>query len=256
MLYGLYTSAQGIQAQSFRVDVIANNLANASTTGFKRDLAIFQSHRPYDVENGLSSEPPGNQNALSGGLSTSQVATDFSTGPMTHTGATYDVALTGHGFFQVSDGQQRYLTRNGQFTVATNGDLVAQGSGMRVQSTVGGPISIPAEAVRVEIADDGTLTTVGTDGAQTQLARLALVQPASEGQLQKIGNSLYRTDGSVSPAGPDLQVRQGYVEGSGVSAMSEMVQMIQASRAAEANVNMIKFQDDALDRLLQAAAPH
>jgi flagellar basal-body rod protein FlgF len=243
MLYGLYTSAQGIQAQSFRVDVIANNLANASTAGFKRDLAIFQSHRPYDVENGLSSEPPGNQNALSGGLSTSQVATDFSTGPMTHTGATYDVALTGHGFFQVSDGQQRYLTRNGQFTVATNGDLVAQGSGMRVQSNVGGPISIPADAVRVEIADDGTLSTVGTDGA-------------SEGQLQKIGNSLYRTDGSVSPAGPDLQVRQGYVEGSGVSAMSEMVQMIQASRAAEANVNMIKFQDDALDRLLQAAAPH
>ncbi len=256
MLYGLYHSAQGIQAQSSRVDVIANNLANAGTSGFKRDLAIFQSHRPYDVENGVTSEPPGNQNALSGGVSAAQVATDFSTGPMTRTGSTYDVALTGRGFLQVSDGQQKYLTRNGQFTVATNGELVAQGSGMRVQSSAGGPISIPPEAMRIEIADDGTLTSIGGDGAQTQIGRLALVQPASEAQLQKMGNSLYKANGDVSPASADLQVRQGYLEGSGVSAVSEMVQMIQASRAVEANVNMIKFQDDALDRLLQAAAPH
>jgi flagellar basal body rod protein FlgG len=256
MLYGLYASAQGIQAQSSRVDVIANNLANAGTSGFKRDLAIFQSHRPYDVENGVSAEPPGNQHALSGGVSTAQVATDFSAGPMNRTGSAYDVALSGRGFFQVSDGQQKYLTRNGQFTVTTTGDLVAQGSGMRVQSSTGGPISIPQDALRIEIGNDGTLNSVGGDGARTQIGKLALVQPASEGQLQKVGNSLYRTDGNVSPAGADLQVKQGYLEGSGVSAVSEMVQMIQASRAVEANVNMIKFQDDALDRLLQAAAPH
>ncbi len=200
MLYGLYHSAQGIQAQSSRVDVIANNLANASTTGFKRDLAIFQSSRPYDVEHGGTSEPPGNQNAFSGGVGAAQVATDFSNGPLTRTGATYDVALTGHGFFQVSDGQQKYLTRNGQFTVGANGDLVTQGSGMRVLSNAGSPIAIPPEAVRMEIGTDGTLTSLGGDGERTQIAKIGLVQPASENQLQKIGNSLYRTQGSVAPA--------------------------------------------------------
>jgi flagellar basal-body rod protein FlgF len=255
MLYGLYHSAQGIQAQSSRVDVIANNLANASTTGFKRDLALFQSSRTYDVDHG-GSEPPGNQNVFSGGVSKAQIATDFSNGPLVRTGGAYDVALTGHGFFQVSDGQQKYLTRNGQFTVAANGDLVTQGSRMRVQSSVGGPISIPAEATRIEIANDGTLSAIDNDGNRNQIGRLALVQPASESQLQKAGNSLYRTEGAVSPAGPDLQVKQGYVESSGINALNEMVQMIQASRAVEANVNMIKFQDDALDRLLQTATPH
>ena len=255
MLYGLYHSAQGIKAQTSRVDVIANNLANAGTSGFKRDLAIFQSHRPYDLEHG-GSEPPSNQNAFSGGVTTAQVATDFSPGPMVRTGSAYDVAITGRGFFQVGDGQQKYLTRNGQFTVSSTGDLVAQGSGLRVQSAGGGSISIPNDASRIEIGNDGAITSMTAEGSRTQIAKLALVQPASEAQLQKVGNSLYRTDSPVSPAGNELQVKQGYVEGSGVSAVSEMVQMIEASRAVEANVNMIKFQDDALDRLLQAAAPH
>jgi len=231
-------------------------VANAGTSGFKRDFALFQSHRPFDIENGTGSEPPGNQYALSGGVSPAQIATDFSTGPMVRTGSAYDVALAGHGFFQVTDGQQQYLTRNGQFTVTHNGELVAQGSGMRVLSSKGVPISIPPEATRIDIADDGTLTATGGDGEQTQLGKLALVQPAAEGQLQKIGNSLYRANGDVSPAGGDLQVKQGYIEGSGVSPVNEMVEMIQASRAVEANVNMIKFQDEALDRLLQSAAPH
>ena len=257
MLYGLYQSAQGIQAQSSRIDVVANNLANAGTSGFKRDLAIFQSNRPYDLDHAGGSEPPGNQNALSGGVTTAQIATDFSAGPLARTGSAYDVALTGRGFFQVNDGRQNYLTRNGQFTVSTAGELVTQSSGMRVQSNNGQPITIPAEATRVEIGTDGMVSWVGPDGDHTQITKLAVVQPPSESQLQKSGSSLYRYSGNVSPAaGPAVQVKQGYLEGSGVKAVSEMVEMIQASRAVEANVNMIKFQDDALDRLLQAATPH
>jgi flagellar basal-body rod protein FlgF len=256
MLYGLYQSAQGIQAQSSRVDVIANNLANAGTSGFKRDLAIFQTNRPYDLDHGGGSDPPGNQNALSGGVTTAEISTDFSAGSLVRTGSAYDVALTGRGFFQVNDGRQSYLTRNGQFTISPSGELIAQGSGMRVQSNIGQPVTIPPEATRVDIGADGMVSWVGTDGDQTQIGKLALVQPPSDNQLQKFGNSLYRYSGNVLPAGPDAQVKQGYVEGSGVKPVSEMVEMIQASRAVEANVNMIKFQDDALDRLLQAATPH
>lgn len=256
MLYGLYQSALGAQAQSYRIDVVANNLANAGTSGFKRDLALFQSNRPYDVENGVGSDPPGNQNALSGGVTPMKPAIDFSDGSLIHTGASYDVALTGHGFFQVGDGSQKYLTRNGRLSVNQNGELVTAGSGMHVLNTIGAPIAIPPEAVEVGIASDGMITAMRPDGEQAQLGRLALVQTPAEQQLQKIGNSLFAAPRELTPARSDLQVKQGFVEASDVSPVSETVEMIQASRAFETNINMIKFQDDALDRLLQSTGAH
>jgi flagellar basal-body rod protein FlgF len=256
MLYGLYLSAQGAQAQSTRLDVLSNNLANAGTSGFKRDLAIFQSHRPFDVENGVSSNAPGNQSALSGGVSPAKVVTDYSNGPLTHTGGALDVALNGPGFIQVTDGNQQFLTRKGQFSITPTGDLVLQGSGMRVLSNTGNPITVPTETTRVEIATDGSLSSMTADGTRTQVGRLCLVRPASDQQLEKVGGSLFRPPASVSPAANDLTVQQGFIEQSSVTPVNEMIDMIQASRMVEANVNMIKFQDDALDRLLQSAAPH
>jgi flagellar basal-body rod protein FlgF len=256
MLYGLYLSAQGAQAQATRLDVLSNNLANAGTTGFKRDLAIFQSNRPYDLENGGSSNAPGNQSALTGGVSPAKVMTDYSEGPLVHTGGALDVALTGPGFFQVSDGKQQFLTRKGQFTLGSTGDLMLQGSGMHVLSNVGNTINVPTESTRVEIGSDGTLSSVGADGSRTQLARLGMVRPNSNQQLEKVGGSLFRTDSSVSPTTSDSTLQQGFIEQSGVTPVGEMIDMVQASRMVEANVNMIKYQDDALDRLLQSAAPH
>ncbi len=256
MLYGLYLSAQGAQAQSTRLDVLSNNLANAGTSGFKRDLAIFQSHRPFDVENGVSSNAPGNQSALSGGVSPAKVVTDYSNGPLTHTGGALDVALNGPGFIQVTDGNQQFLTRKGQFSITPTGDLVLQGSGMRVLSNTGNPITVPTETTRVEIATDGSLSSMTADGTRTQVGRLGLVRPASDQQLEKVGGSLFRPPASVSPAANDLTVQQGFIEQSSVTPVNEMIDMIQASRMVEANVNMIKYQDDALDRLLQSAAPH
>ena len=256
MLYGLYLSAQGAQAQATRLDVLSNNLANAGTAGFKRDLAIFQSHRPYDVENGSSPTTPGNQSALTGGISPAKIVTDYSNGPVVHTGGALDAALTGPGFFQVGDGNQQFLTRKGQFALSANGDLILQNSNLRVLSNAGNAINIPAESARVEIGSDGGVASVSADGTRTQVAKLALVRPASDGQLEKVGSSLFRANGLVSQAGNDLRLEQGFVEQSGVTPVSEMVDMVQASRMVEANVNMIKFQDDALDHLLQSAAPH
>jgi flagellar basal-body rod protein FlgF len=256
MLYGLYLSAQGAQAQATRLDVLSNNLANAGTTGFKRDLAIFQSNRPYDIENGGFSNAPGNQSALTGGVTPAKVVTDYSEGPLVHTGGALDVALTGPGFFQVSDGKQQFLTRKGQFTLSSTGELMLQGSGMHVLSNAGNTINVPAESARVEIGSDGTLSSVGADGTRTQLARLSTVRPNSDQQLEKVGGSLFRTDSSVSPTTSDSKLQQGFIEQSGVTPVSEMIDMVQASRMVEANVNMIKYQDDALDRLLQTAAPH
>jgi flagellar basal-body rod protein FlgF len=256
MLYGLYLSAQGAQAQATRLDVLSNNLANAGTAGFKRDLAIFQSYRPYDVENGNSSSAPGNQSALTGGVSPAKIVTDYSDGPVVHTGGALDAALSGPGFFQVGDGNQQFLTRKGQFALSASGELILQNSNLRVMSNVGTTINIPAEAARVEIGSDGSVSSISADGTRGQIGKLALVRPASDGQLEKVGNSLFRANGLVSQAGNDLRLEQGYVEQSGVTPVSEMVDMLQASRLVEANVNMIKFQDDALDRLLQSTAPH
>ena len=164
--------------------------------------------------------------------------------------------MTGQGFFQVTDGKQQFLTRQGQFSLSATGDLMLQNSNMRVLSTVGNPISVPIESARIEIGSDGTISSVSDDGTRSQVAKLALVKPVSNQQLEKVGKNLFRSNGLVAPAGNDLQLEQGFVEQSGATPVSEMVAMVQASRMVEANVNMIKYQDDALDRLLQAAAPH
>lgn len=253
MLYGLYHSAMGVQAQSARLDVLANNLANANTGAFKRDLALFQANRPFDVENGVGSLPPGNQNALSGGVTTAEVVTDFSNGPLVRTGGALDAAISGQGFFQVTDGNRQFLTRNGQFAIGQGSELVSAANGMRVVSTTGAPIVIPPEAERIQIGNDGTVSALSNDGT-TVLGKLAVVQPASLKQLQKMGNSLFTTTGNVSPVGNDLELKQGFIEGSGVNPVSEMMDLIQSSRLVEANVNMIKYQDDSLDRLLQSTA--
>ncbi|MGE3315813.1 MAG: flagellar hook-basal body protein [Planctomycetaceae bacterium] len=252
MIYGLYLSAQGAQAQSARLDVIANNLANASTTSFKRDLAVFQSHPPYDVEHGSPGDGPEGWDNHNGGVSLAGVKTDFSNGPLLKTDGPYDVALTGQGFFQVTDDREQFLTRNGQFTVNEEGELVND-TGLHVLTDAGGTILVPGNAISFEAGADGTLSAVLDDGSRTSLGRLAVVQPASLDSLEKVGDSLYRSRTTVAPAGPQTMVRQGYLEGSGANSVSDMLEMIQATRAFETNVNMIKHQDEALSRLLQTA---
>jgi flagellar basal-body rod protein FlgF len=256
MLYGLYLSAQGAQAQSTRLDVLSNNLANAGTAGFKRDLAVFQSNRTYDADNGGYVDAPGNQSALSGGVSPAKVLTDYSNGPVVATNGTLDCALNGPGFFQVSDGGQQFLTRKGQFRLSATGELMLQNSDMRVLSSAGTPITVPSETTRIQISSEGMISAVGPTGSQTPVAKLGLARPGSDQQLEKVGGNLFRSNSPVAPAGNDLTVQQGFVEQSGVAPVSEMIGLVQASRMFEANVNMIKYQDDALDRLLQSAAPH
>ena len=253
MIYGLYLSAQGAQAQSTRLDVIANNLANASTTGFKRDLAIYQAHPPYDVEHGKSDPGPEGWDDQAGGLTLAGVVTDHSNASLVKSGGTYDVALAGPGYFQVANDREQLLTRNGQFTVSQNGELVND-TGLRVLNESGGPIAIPPNAQNIQIAGDGTVNATFENGATAPIARLAVVQPADVGSLEKVGNSMFRAPKGVAPAGPQTFVRQGFLESSGTNSVMEMLEMIQTTRAFETNINMIKHQDEALGRLLQSAS--
>lgn len=252
MLYGLYLSAQGAENQSRRLETIANNVANADTTAFKRDLAIFQDHRPYDVEHGHMTQPPGNLNESTGGTTIVSTHTDFGEGPLKKTGGPYDVAITGPGFLQVRQGSETLLTRNGQLTINDLGEIVTQDEGLPVLNREGTSIVVPPFTENLNISSDGNIIGMTKDGGAIPLGQLDLVQPASLEDLQKLGTSLYRSSGSVLPAEDSVQVRQGFLETSAVNPIAETVQMIEASRAFETNVNMIRFQDETLSRLLQS----
>ncbi len=251
MIYGLYLSAQGAEAQATRLDVLSNNLANASTSAFKRDLALFQAHQPFDVEQGNVDVLPDGCHLCSGGVSLAGTVTDYSNGPLTQTGGTYDVALAGPGFLVVNDGTQQHLTRNGKFAVDDQGTLVTQDTGLPVISADGAPIAIPAEAASIEITDTGRIFRVD-NGTKSEIDRLAVVEPESLNDLQKVGNSFYISNTPVRPAGPGVRVMQGHLEGSGTNSITEMLHLIEAGRGFETNINLIRSQDEALGQLLQS----
>jgi flagellar basal-body rod protein FlgF len=254
LIYGLYLSAQGAEAQSQRLDTIANNLANVGTGAFKRDLAVFQSHPPYDVQNGAAVGLPHGLDSATGGVALAEVATSFAPGPIVETGAALDVALDGDGFLRVADGDEQFLTRNGSLAINAAGELVTTDGGYAVLGPGGTRIAIPEEAQRIDIAADGTLSAVDARGARNAIGQLDLVGPRSLKELQKLGNSLYRPHGEVRSAAATTGVKQGYLELSGTDSTREMMHMIEATRAFETNVNMMKFQDDALARLLESVA--
>lgn len=252
MIYGLYLSAQGADAQQTRLDVIANNLANASTTGFKRDHAVIQEHPPFDVLYGTGADVPPDQLNHAGGVSVSGTYTNHATGPMVQTKQRLDVALQGDGFFRVQADGQVGLTRDGQFSRNEQGELVTAAHGWPVLGQGGARILLPPDARDIDISPDGTVWTVDETQQRGSVGKLDLVIPQSTELLQKVGNNLYVGGGQLAPAGPNLQVKQGYLEGSGTNPVSEMMELIQASREFETNVNMLKLQDDAMGRLLQA----
>jgi flagellar basal body rod protein FlgG len=255
MLYGLYLSAQGAQSRATQLEVTSNNLANAGTNAFKRDLALFQAHEAFDREHGGSTVPPGNLNGSTGGVTVAGTLTDYSQGSLDQTSGPLDLAIAGPGFFRVSNGAEELLTRDGRFTKNVAGELVTTDSGHRVLSTNGTPIRITPDAVAVDIAEDGTVSERLPTGESVPIARLSVVRPQPVNALEKLGDNLYRPIGEVAPAGVDTRVLQGFLEGSGVNPVAETMQMIQASRAFETNVNMMRFQDESLARLLQGARP-
>lgn len=248
MINGLYLSAQGAQTQQVRLGVVSNNLANASTTGFKRDLAVFQSHAPYDLVQGNSADTPDHLKSSMGGVTTAEIKTDFSQNAIRATGGGLDIALTGPGFIKVSDGKNRFLTRDGRLQVSQDGTLVTSGN-QKVLSDGGTPLAVDPAGGAITISPDGVVSQESAQGL-LGVGRIALVQPNSLDELSKVGKNLYRNDGGEKPAGNELTLKQGYLEWSGVEPVQEMVQLIETSRAFEANINMIKYQDEALGTLL------
>jgi flagellar basal-body rod protein FlgF len=248
MIYGYYLSASGVLANSHRQDVIANNIANSETVGFKKDLAVFQQRPTAARELGREKQSDPLLENIGGGLLASRSAVDNSSGNYEPTGNNMDIALEGSGFLAVSSGGKVHLTRNGQLTLNRNGSLsLSNNPGQAVLDQKQTPIVLDGTQP-VNIAPDGTITQDGK-----AVAHIGLFDVSDPGQLQKDGGTLLST-----PAGTELTqalptVRSGFIERSNVDPATEMVDLMDAQRQLEANANMIHLQDEMLDKLVNDA---
>src|SRR5262245_7203234 len=225
MPYGMYISAEGAQAQQQRLEIIANNLANVDTAGFKQDVPTFQARFAEAIQDGKARPRDGSINDIGGGVKLMDVTTDYSEGEMKHTGEHLDLAISGKGFFQIrgADGKQ-YLTRAGNFMLNTEGVLVTQNGQRPVLDQTGSQIEMDNFAP-FSISQDGFISQQGNVFA------LGLSQPDSYDQLVKVGNNLYEPLGKVKPVPlEDRGLRQGFLELSGASPVRQMLAMIETTR--------------------------
>lgn len=220
----IYTSLAGAKAAMQRQDVMSNNLANSTTTGFKAELAAFRS---VPIQGSGAST-----RAFSIETTTGYDATP---GPIEQTGRNLDVAVKGNSWLAVQslDGTEAY-TRAGSLQVSPEGLLVTQ-NGLPVMSD-GGPISIP-QGTEVQIGSDGTVT--GTANQKSSpLARIKMVTPDSA--MTRGTDGLFRSAQGDLPADPTAQLVDGALEGSNVSPVSTMVSMIAAARQFEQQMKLLQ----------------
>ena len=259
MINSLWISKTGMEAQQTQLDVISHNLANVSTTGFKRSNAVFedlmyQNLRQVGANSTEQSQLP---TGLQLGLGVRTVATSrsFSQGSMQQTSNQFDLAIKGNGFFQVTqpDGTIGY-TRDGSFQVDAQGRLVTS-SGLPVANG----ITVPPSATNVSIAADGTVSATLPNSATPQnIGSLALANFVNPAGLEPRGDNLYvETAASGQPNGGTAgtnglgTVMQGFLETSNVNVVQELVYMIQTQRAYEMNSKAIQTSDQMLQKLGQ-----
>jgi len=246
MDYGLYMSAAGAEAQSQRMQVMTNNLANVDTVGFKRDFAISQARHAEEIERGQAVPGLGSGNDVGGGVFLRETITDFSHGVYQETGMPTDMAIEdrGENFFAIDKDGETYLTRAGNFQIDSTGTLRTQ---------MGDPVLAEGD-VPARIDPLGPPPTVSTKGELVQgsnRVRLAIKTPKSRGDLVKAGENLFRPLAKVADADDaSRRVRGGYLEGSSVKPIEETVGMIEAGRAYEANVRMIQHHDSTIGALV------
>ncbi|GIX04557.1 MAG: flagellar basal body protein [Planctomycetaceae bacterium] len=246
MIYGLYLSAQGAEAQALRQSILANNLANAQTTAFKPDIPLFRAFFPAHDREHLP--PPPGLEEQTGGVELVATTTDFSQGPLRHTRHPWDVALKGPGFLQVRQADRTLLTRDGRLALNPQQQLVTATKGLPILSVSGEPIVIPAEAQQVEINAQGMVSVINPEGTQLVIGQLAVVEPMPGMVPHKIGMGLYDVAGTRPSQ--ETQLQQGWLEESVVHPVAGMVELIETSRSMEMNFNVLKLQDEMLGQLL------
>lgn len=259
MMRALYTAATGAQAQQFNIDVIANNVANVNTSGYKKVRAEFQDllSQTFQAAGALTAQgtydPVGVQVGLGVGVSATQRIQ--LAGSVVQTGNPLDLAIQGDGFFQIlqPSGQIAYA-RDGTFKRDANGQLVTS-DGYLLQPN----IAVPNDATEIIVALDGTVF-VRQSGSQqlNQVGQIQMVKFANPAGLESIGRNLFvNTPGSGDPvqgtAGQgefgSTTINQGFLENSNVQIVEELISLISAQRAFEANSNVMQASDEILSNV-------
>ncbi len=250
----LWIAKTGLEAQQTKMGVVSNNLANVSTTGFKRDRAVFEDLLYQNVRQpgAQSSQDTTLPSGLLRGTGVRTVATEklHTQGNLVQTDNALDVAIEGRGFFQIlrPDGSLGY-TRDGSFKMDAQGQLVTA-NGHLLQPA----ITIPANAQSITIGDDGVVSVLEAGNATpTQVGTLQLADFVNPAGLQAVGQNLYLETGSSGApqqGNPGIgglgAVKQGALETSNVNVVEEMVNMIETQRAYEINSKAISTSDQML----------
>ena len=255
MIRGLYTAATGMNSMQHQIDVTSNNIANVNTTGFKQDRAEFQDlmYETLNYTAGQTSQTTMNPTGIDVGLGVrvSGIQKNFTEGDLKLTSNTLDLAIEGKGFFQITlpSGETAY-TRNGAFKLNSEG-VIVNGSGYPLSpETV-----IPDNVVDVSIAKDGTVTATDSQtGTTTDLGQITIADFINPAGLIPMGDSLFMqsdASGDVIEGNPSEEqfgsIQQGMIELSNVKLVNEMVDLITAQRAYEANSKAITTTDSMLD---------
>mgnify|MGYP001761574554 FL=1 len=259
MIRSLWIAKTGLDAQQTNMDVIANNLANVSTNGFKRQRAVFEDlmYQTMRQPGAQSSDQTTLPSGLQIGTGTRPVATErlHNQGNLSQTDSSKDVAINGQGFFSVlmPDGTTAY-TRDGSFQTDQNGQLVTN-AGFPVQPA----ITIPADSLSMTVSRDGVVSV--TQQGQTnpvQVGQLTLSTFVNDAGLESMGENLYQetqASGAPTESNPGNNgagtLYQGYVETSNVNVAEELVSMIQTQRAYEINSKAVSTSDQMLAKLTQ-----
>lgn len=273
MLRGIYTGANGMIAQQARLDVTANNLANVDKTGFKKDLAVFKAFPDMLLkrinENGVGITPAGSYDTmpivgkLGTGTEVNEVYTQFEQGALQRTENNFDMAIDGKGFFTVMTERGERYTRDGSFTLNSDGVLVNK-AGLPVMGE-NGIITLQQHNFMInergEIMVNNAISNNPRDMVDLQsnswedaviIDRLKIVDFENIREIKKEGASLYRDTEFSGPAmqATDFKITQGFLEKSNVNIVREMVDMIEVQRSYEANQKAVQAHDQTVGKLI------
>lgn len=254
MIRSLYTASTGMQAQELSIDVIAHNLANVNTTGFKKSRAEFQDLFYQQLR--AAGTPTGDGGTVPVGIQIGQgarpvaTATQFSEGDLLNTGNPTDLAIEGRGFFRVlkPDGQIGF-TRAGNLKTDAEGRLVTA-DGFPLDP----PVTIPADAVEVAISPDGLVAVRQSDQPEpVEVGTIELATFVNPGGLEAQGRGLFAQTAASGepqqdkPGAPGFgTLSQGFIEASNVKVVEEMIALISSQRAYEVNSKVIQAADQML----------
>ena len=243
MIVGLFTGASSMVSQADYQAVIARNLANINTAGYKKNVAVFQSFISSASAQDQASAPKGT------GSSLGKIATDFSQGMSEYTGNDLDISIKGDGFFtvQANDGSLLY-TRKGQFMLSRDMKIITP-EGWPLMGD-GGEIRLPQNTNSINIKTNGSVVA---DGKEIGKVRIVKVEKLST--LESVGGCAYKVPNNAQQPedSPDFELASRYLEKSNVNAVDEMVNMIANMRGFQVGHKVTDSIDDSLKKLIQLA---